>query len=145
MKPPRFLLALITIPLLLSACNDEDHEFTAYSGAQQKWAYAPGAFVSTVAGMPVYQGACNRPYTVIGKLTVNRRRGDIVQEGVVNEARRYGADGLIVVSSQTITDGAVGMSTMNGSIYSGGFAGTGFGVSRIRRHREAEVWLIKFS
>jgi hypothetical protein len=58
--------------------------------------------------MPVYQGACNRPYTVIGKLTVNRRRGDIVQEGVVNEARRYGAQALIVVSSQTITDGNCG-------------------------------------
>src|SRR5258708_7156867 len=108
MKSRRFPFVLITLPLLLSACSDDDHEFTAYSGAQQKWAYAPGAFVSMVAGMSVYDGTCNRPYTVIGKLTVNRRRGDIVQEGVVKEARRYGAQGLIVVSSQSIADGSVG-------------------------------------
>jgi hypothetical protein len=44
------------------------------------------AFVSTVAGMQVFEeGLPNRPYAVIGKLLVGRRRGPIIQEGVVKE------------------------------------------------------------
>jgi hypothetical protein len=137
------LLALAAIAL--GSCADDDHEFTTYSGAQQKWPYAPGAFVSTVAGMQVFEeGLPNRPYAVIGKLLVERRRGPIIQEGVVKEARRYGADGLLIVSSKTFNNGALNMTNLTGNLYGSGFSATGVGVTVPLRFREADVWLIKF-
>jgi hypothetical protein len=44
-----------------------------------------------------------------------------------------GAQALLVVNPQSIVDGAVGFN-----------AGNGLVISRLRQHREAEVWLIKF-
>jgi hypothetical protein len=44
-----------------------------------------------------------------------------------------GAQALLVVNPQSIVDGTVGFN-----------AGNGLVISRLRQHREAEVWLIKF-
>jgi hypothetical protein len=46
-NPPRHLktlrFALLALAAIaLGSCADDDHEFTTYSGAQQKWPYAPG-------------------------------------------------------------------------------------------------------
>src|SRR5437763_2248845 len=76
MHEPRLIGLLIATTL--TGCATAD--FTPYTGAQQKWPTAPGAFVQVVeAGhgpmaeggaykLPVYFGPPNRPYRVIGSI-----------------------------------------------------------------------------
>jgi hypothetical protein len=94
--------------------------------------------------MPVYEGLPNRPYSVIGKLLVTQSDDSIVDKGVVKEAKRYGADGLILVNSKTFNNGALNMSNLTGSLYGSGVSATGLGVTVPLRETEGEVWLIKF-
>src|SRR6476660_4798889 len=74
MKSPLSLLACA----LLSGCAVAD--FTPYSGAQQNWPVGSGAFVDNKYAVPVFYGAPNRPYVVLGYLNaetapVRSRRG----------------------------------------------------------------------
>ena len=63
LRPSRlFVLAA----LILSGCAIAD--FTPYSGGQQNWPTATGAFVKTDYAVPAYLGYPNRPYNVIGYL-----------------------------------------------------------------------------
>jgi hypothetical protein len=113
-------IALLTAAVLTS-CATAD--FTPYTGAQQKWPTAPGAFVKTVeAGhgpmaeggaykLPVYFGPPNRQYQVIGSIDAEVPLG-VFQSGkieslrpAVREAAQHGADAIIVIGQDVETRG----------------------------------------
>src|SRR5437763_7216290 len=112
MHEPRLIGLLIATTL--TGCATAD--FTPYTGAQQKWPTAPGAFVKTVeAGhgpmaeggaykLPVYFGPPNKPYQVIGSIDAEVPLG-FYQSGkteslrpAVREAAQHGADAIIVLA-----------------------------------------------
>jgi hypothetical protein len=128
MKPFPLLIALIPAALL-TGCATAD--FTPYTGAQQKWPTAPGAFVQTVeAGhgpmaeggaykLPVYFGPPNRPYQVIGSIDAEVPLG-VFQSGkieslrpAVRQAAQHGADAIIVMAQDVETRGYSTMSFAN--------------------------------
>ena len=107
---------------ILTSCASA--EFTPYTGAQQDWPTAPGAFVQSVeAGigpmseggrykLPVYFGPPNRPYRVIGMLDAESGNLAMWQSGKIEALRpavkiaaRNGADALIVLGQGTETRG----------------------------------------
>jgi hypothetical protein len=56
------------VALLLCGCANV--EYTAYSGRQQNWPVASGSFVQRKFDLPVYFGAPDRPYQVLGYMEV---------------------------------------------------------------------------
>jgi hypothetical protein len=103
---PTFALAA----LLLSSCADNN--FQAYSGPAVSGPVAPSSFVSMVAGMPVYEGLPPRPYYVIGKMVTDNyplHRSDIRQ------ARRHGADAVVIANTRTTPNGSTALTTFAGS------------------------------
>ena len=128
-RPSRlFLLAV----LLLSGCAIAD--FTPYSGRQQNWPTAPGAFVKTEYVVPAYLGYPSRPYNVVGYLDATtapiRRRG--VVAFAARRAKELGADAIIVLQQGAEYAGT--LATANpytsanvfGSYVGNTFTGTGF-------------------
>ena len=97
MKPAPCLVTL-SIAALLTGCATGD--FTPYSGAQQNWPTAPGAFVKTQYAVPAYYGLPPRPYVVLGYLDADtapiRRKG--VVEFAAKRAKEIGGDAIIVQS-----------------------------------------------
>jgi len=142
------LLTTLVAAAVLAGCATAD--FTPYTGAQQKWPTAPGAFVQVVeAGhgpmaeggaykLPVYFGPPNRPYRVIGSIDAESGNLAIWQSGkieslrpAVREAAQHGADAVIVLGEDVETRGysttafAQGQSTtnFNASAYGNGIYG----------------------
>ncbi len=70
---PRFLLITLTLAAMLSGCATSD--FHQYTGAQQNWPTASGAFVTTKYDVPAYYGPPDRPYIVLGSLDATTNRG----------------------------------------------------------------------
>jgi hypothetical protein len=79
-------------------------EFLTYSGAQQNWPTAAGAIVDTKLAIPVYYGLPPRPYRVLGEIVTSKPQGwrlDVQSQAMeiaVDEAKRVGADAIIVTS-----------------------------------------------
>jgi len=61
-------LFAMLVALLLWGCATSD--FHQYTGAQQNWPTASGAFVSNKYDVPAYYGLPSRPYIVLGSLDV---------------------------------------------------------------------------
>jgi hypothetical protein len=118
--------------LILSGCAIAD--FTPYSGGQQNWPTAPGAFVKTAYAVPAYLGYPNRPYNVIGYLDATtapiRRRG-VVAFGA-RRAKELGAEAIIVLQQGAEYAGTVGTANsftsanVSGSFIGNTYTGTGY-------------------
>jgi hypothetical protein len=118
--------------LILSGCAIAD--FTPYSGGQQNWPTAPGAFVKTEYAVPAYLGYPNRPYNVIGYLdatTAPIRRSGVVAFGA-RRAKELGADAIIVLHQGAEYAGTVGTANsftsanVSGSFIGNTYTGTGY-------------------
>lgn len=98
-------------------------EFTPYSGAQQNWPTAPGAFVANQYAVPAYYGYPQRPYIVLGYLDATtapvRRRG--VVEFAARRAKEIGGDAIIVQNSGAQYAGTY---SSGGAVTSGNYTGT---------------------
>ena len=68
-----FLLVTLALVAMLSGCATSD--FHQYTGAQQNWPIASGAFVTTKYDVPAYYGPPDRPYIVLGSLDATTVRG----------------------------------------------------------------------
>jgi len=85
--------------LALTGCAEV--EYTPYSGGQQKWPTAPGAFVEKRFAVPIYYGDPPRAYRVLGMMEASGRRrtrankADALQ-AAADQAKKMGADALIV-------------------------------------------------
>jgi hypothetical protein len=100
---------LTTACLFLGGCAVAD--FTPYSGAQQNWPVSSGTFVDNKYAVPVFFGAPNRPYVVLGYLNaetghVRSRRGRIIAF-MARRAREMGGNGLIVLGTSRDYAGSV--------------------------------------
>lgn len=127
MKFPLYLLACA----LLAGCAMGD--FTPYRGAQQNWPVSAGAFVDNKYAVPVFFGAPNRPYDVIGYLNaetapVRSRRGAVIAF-MARRAQEVGGNGLIVLGTNRQYIGSVSSSSVSGNVYGQGFSATGFGTT----------------
>jgi hypothetical protein len=70
-KPVTIFAAMGTTCLFLAGCAVAD--FSPYSGTQQNWPVSSGTFVDNKYAVPVFFGAPNRPYIVLGYLNAETR------------------------------------------------------------------------
>ena len=129
----RFLLITLTLAAMLSGCATSD--FHQYTGAQQNWPTASGAFVSTKYDVPAYYGPPDRPYIVLGSLDATTVRGigqdeaSAVQDAA-RVAKRMGANAIIVIGSGREQVGTSSFGTVSThSSETGGFYGAALGNS----------------
>ena len=127
MKRNVMLLACV----FLGGCAIAD--FTPYSGAQQNWPVSSGTFVDNKYAVPVFYGAPNRPYVVLGYLNaetapVRSRRGAVVAF-MARRAQGLGGNGVIVLGTNREYVGSVSSGSVYGNVYGGGFNATGFGTT----------------
>ena len=127
MKRNLILIACV----FLGGCAIAD--FTPYSGAQQNWPVGSGAFVDNKYAVPVFYGAPNRPYVVLGYLNaetapVRSRRGAVLAF-MARRAQELGGNGLIVLGTNREYVGSVSSTSVTGNVYGQGFTATGFGTS----------------
>ena len=111
---------------MLTGCATAD--FTPYSGAQQNWPTAPGAFVSNQGGILAYYGYPPRHYIVLGYLSATTapvRRREVV-EFAARRAKEIGGDAIIVLSSGAQYAGTI---NQGGAFTSGNYSGTYVGGS----------------
>jgi hypothetical protein len=108
--------------MALAGC--EDTRFIAYSGAQQKWPTAAGAMVHTKLAVPVYYGLPPRPYVVLGEVQTEQGQTWLwtnvqseTMEEAAKEAKKRGADAIIVVSRDASVTGytSTGTATVVGN------------------------------
>ena len=123
--------AIVAICIFFGGCAVAD--FTPYRGAQQNWPVATGSFVDNKYAVPVFFGAPNRPYDVLGYLNaetapVRSRRGAVIAF-MARRAQEVGGNGLIVLGTNRQYVGPVSSSSVSGSVYGQGFTATGFGTS----------------
>jgi len=122
---------LLVACVFLAGCAVAD--FTPYSGAQQNWPVAAGGFVDTKYAVPVFFGAPNRPYDVIGYLNAEtapvRSRRSAVIAFMARRAGEVGGNGLIIVGTSKEYTGSVSSGSVYGNVYGSGFNATGFGTS----------------
>jgi hypothetical protein len=141
----RIILLLLPI-LLLLGCAEDSH-FIAYQGAQQNWPTAPGSMVETKFAVPVYYGLPPRKYRVMGELTAEEegrwRWSDPesdAMEDVAKEAKKIGADAIIVTGRETGVGGYISSGTATVS----GNTAYGRGITRSIKTAQARVVAIKF-
>lgn len=103
----------IGVLLLLSGCATAD--FTPYSGTQQNWPVAAGAFVETKYDVPVYRGTPDRPYRVLGYLSADTApvRRHAVTAFMARRAKELGGDALILTSKGAEYQGSIQTSSAN--------------------------------
>jgi hypothetical protein len=134
------------LTFILWGCADV--EYTAYSGAQQNWPVASGSFVQTKFDLPVYFGPPDKPYRVLGYMEVQSAPLAVWESGksesvkpAVQEARKHGADAVILLNSGTNVVGSNTFSSANWSSntqMSGGIYGNNFyGNANTRRGRSS--------
>ena len=141
----KFLLCLFAVALL-AGCATAD--FTPYRGAQQNWPVATGAFVDNKYAVPVFFGAPNRPYDVLGYLNaetapVRSRRGAVIAF-MARRAQEVGGNGLIVLGTNRQYVGSVSSSSVTGNVYGQGFTATGFGTTTPLFGGQGDAVVIRF-
>ncbi len=156
MKSKHIVSVLGCFVLMLSGCAIAD--FRPYSGAQQNWPTAPGAFMETNNAVPTYFGPPSRPYEVLGYLDATtapiRRRG--VVRFAASRAKQSGGDAIIVLqegsqyvgtysSGSAYTSGSANGYTSGNTFYGRGTATTSYsGNSFPMFAGRASVIVIKF-
>src|SRR5439155_12967173 len=132
--------------VFLGGCAVAD--FTPYRGAQQNWPVATGAFVDTKYAVPVFFGAPNRPYDVLGYLNaetapVRSRRGAVIAF-MARRAQEVGGNGLIVLGTNRQYVGSVSSSSVSGNVYGQGFSASGFGTTTPMFGGQGDAVVIRF-
>ena len=161
---------LVLFPLVLFGCASAD--FHQYTGVQENWPTASGAFVSTKYDVPAYYGLPSRPYIVLGSLdvTTGPPGGNLAtkaEDGIefaAGKAKKMGADAIIVQRYGKVQAGSVAMASAStnssssggfsaqavgnnlyGQTYDSGYSNTNvFGGSMASYQGKAEVLVIKF-
>jgi hypothetical protein len=154
-------LQVATLTLALTGCAIKN--FSPYVGTQRNWPTAPGGFVSTHKGFPIYKGLPDKPYVVLGELTIEQypqyMNGEIASSG-----RKYQADAAMIVDRQTVNGGMMNFGGGGTTVYQGqsslrpsgfgSYAGTQTGVATTYSNPsysaslswdKTTVYLIKFS
>lgn len=97
MKTRLFLAPLIASMVFVSGCTYT--AFKQYTGAQQNWPRAAGAYVDTTCDVPVFYGPPPQAYDVVGYLdsetwpSWNRK----VITAAARRAKSLGADAIVLV------------------------------------------------
>lgn len=85
--------------LILMGCATAD--FKPYSGQQQNWPTAQGAFVDLKHKVPIYYGFPDKPYEVLGILDTRTApiRGSDAVPHAARQVEALGGDAIIVLSN----------------------------------------------
>jgi len=97
MKTRLFFAALAASMVFVSGCTYT--AFKQYTGAQQNWPRAAGAYVDTTYDVPVFYGPPPQPYNVIGYVDADAwpacdRK---VIKAAARRAKSLGADAIVLV------------------------------------------------
>jgi hypothetical protein len=142
-----FLPILAVLLLLLGGCATAD--FTPYRGAQQEWPVAAGAFVETKYEVPVYHGAPDRPYRVLGYLTADtapvRRFAGGVASFMARRAQELGGDALILLDKHSEYSGTFNTFSATGTTWGNTTTVTGTGNSFAMFRGKGSGVVIKFA
>jgi hypothetical protein len=109
---PIFLLTAC----LLTGCAIKN--YTPYVGAQRTWPTSSGAFVAAHRGFPIYKGLPDKPYTVLGELTVEQYP-QYMNAAISASGRKYQADGAMIIDRQTINGGMMNFGGGGTTVYQG--------------------------
>ena len=109
---------------------------------------ATGAFMDNKYAAPVFFGAPNRPYDVLGYLNaetalVRSRRGAVIAF-MARGAQELGGNGLIVLGTNRQYVGSVSSSSVSGNVYGQGFTATGFGTTTPMFGGQGDAVVIRF-
>lgn len=137
MKPSTLHLSLLTALLLLTGCTSS--HFLAYVGEQREWQTQPGSLAETVDGMTVFHDYPNRPYDILGSLSLDAPPlGNLLRKAVA-ESRAHGGDALIVSKTGSYVSGV--HSTGGGSFNPWGWSSRSR--SRTEHHATATCLVIR--
>lgn len=116
----------LTVAFTLTGCAIKN--FIPYMGAQRNWPTAPGGFVSMHKGFPIYKGLPDRPYAVVGELTVEQYPQYMNAE-IAASGRKYQAEAAMIVDRQTVNGGLMNFGGGGTTVYQGqsSLRPTGFG------------------
>lgn len=89
--------------VVLTGCGTPNYQFTEYVGQQQNWTTAPGSFVRTVNGVPMYTQYPSKPYELIGAVIVNN------EKALARAVKYYKGDAAIVYRKYSDISGTMGV------------------------------------
>jgi TPR repeat protein len=117
--PLQLLLAFACVLLAGCVSPKVSPEFIPYIGEQRGWPQSPGSIVETNYNVPIYYGWPNKPYIVLGGITVKGSH----PAAVASYAKSKGADALIYCGSLTRNAGTYTAPGHATSISSGSYIG----------------------
>jgi hypothetical protein len=135
--------------LLLASCRSPSNQtdlprdplhdkFATFTGEQQAWPAAVGAFAKTCEGVPIYYGLPNKPYTVIGHVAGT----DINEKQLARCAKAHAADAVYVLSQGSVN---LGTKIDNGvTLFGNGWAYTTPATAKPDIHILTSAYIIKF-
>lgn len=108
-----FIAALFAIAAFATGCTTSSG-LRPYRGQPQEWPVAAGAVAEEIEGIPLYHSFPERPYIVLGTLSVTGDQWQVgfvhesqsqmlkrVLKSAVREAKKAGANGVIYDSQST--------------------------------------------
>ena len=87
-------------------------------GAQRNWPTASGGFVSVHRGFPIYKGLPDKPYAILGELTIEQYPQYMDAE-ISASGRKYKADAAMVVDRRTVSGGMMTFGGGGSTVYQG--------------------------
>ena len=93
---------ILSAALVLTLCSGcANYHYSAYVGAQQNWATAPGAYVETVKGVPIYGQYPSQPYILLGAVVVDS------DKELANAVKHYHADAALIYKRGYFVNGSI--------------------------------------
>jgi hypothetical protein len=142
-------IVFVSLVLLLASCRSPSNQtdlprdplhdkFATFTGEQQAWPAAVGAFAKTCEGVPIYYGLPNKPYTVIGHVAGT----DINEKQLARCAKAHAADAVYVLSQGSVN---LGTKIDNGvTLFGNGWAYTTPATAKPDIHILTSAYIIKF-
>lgn len=133
------IMLLVSALSLLTGCATST--FIPYTGEQQAWRTAPGAFSKpTSSGIPIYYSYPDKPYEIIGRLVAV----DANDYYLSLQAKKYKADAIFIQQNTSSYGGSVAVGSATTSYYPNTSVTTGSAVSVPVYHTATTAFLIRW-
>ena len=124
-------------------CGCVSTQYVPYAGKQTGWRTADGAFVRNDYKLPIYDGYPDKPYLVLGRLTVSSRHDP--DYTAVSQAIWHKAEALIVISSQTQYGGSMNFGSASANTFGNTTMASGWNSSAATYIAVRQYLLIQFT
>jgi hypothetical protein len=118
----------LSILLLCFTLGCATVSYSPYVGDQPECPTSPGAFVKVVRGMPIYRGYPNKPYIILGHLSITGDP-DSIETQTIWAAQKHNADAVLFLDQSTAYAGSVNTGSGNATVVGNSVIATGTGVS----------------